>query len=171
MPACIPDPQEPREMVCVPVTQSCPTLCDPLDYSPPGSSVHVILQARLPEWVALSFSREVRSGDDWNRWNSPGGGTVRVKGHLLESYWPPWVPHSPARGGGWASRRDLGGRSQGTSGTCHGGPALCSSPTTWCVGGTQSGFLVRPSLTGWACTDLGFNKKEPSSLRSVSQVI
>ena len=34
--------------------QSCPTLCDPLDCSPPGSSVHGILQARTPEWVAIS---------------------------------------------------------------------------------------------------------------------
>ena len=36
---------------------SCPTLCDPMDYSPPGSSVHGILQARVLEWVAISFSR------------------------------------------------------------------------------------------------------------------
>ena len=39
------------------VTQSCPTLCDPMDYSPPGSSVHGILQARIVEWVAISPSR------------------------------------------------------------------------------------------------------------------
>ena len=39
------------------VTQLCPTLCDPVDYSPPGSSVHGILQARILEWVAISFSR------------------------------------------------------------------------------------------------------------------
>ena len=37
--------------------QSCLTLCDPVDCSPPGSSVHVILQARILEWVAISFSR------------------------------------------------------------------------------------------------------------------
>ena len=36
--------------------QSCPTLCDPIDGSPPGSSVSGILQARIPEWVAISFS-------------------------------------------------------------------------------------------------------------------
>ena len=39
------------------VAQSCPTLCNPMDYSPPGSSVHGILQARILEWVAISFSR------------------------------------------------------------------------------------------------------------------
>ena len=39
------------------VTQSCPTLCDPVDCSPRGSSVHGILQAGVLEWVAISFSR------------------------------------------------------------------------------------------------------------------
>ena len=39
------------------VTQSCPTLCDPMDSSLPGSFVHGILQARILEWVAISFSR------------------------------------------------------------------------------------------------------------------
>ena len=36
--------------------QSCPTLCDPIDGSPPGSATPGILQARIPEWVAISFS-------------------------------------------------------------------------------------------------------------------
>ena len=36
--------------------QSCPTLCDPIDGSPPGSSAHGILQVRILEWVAISFS-------------------------------------------------------------------------------------------------------------------
>ena len=36
--------------------QSCPTLCNPTDGSPPGSPVPGILQARTPEWVAISFS-------------------------------------------------------------------------------------------------------------------
>ena len=36
--------------------QSCPTLCDPIDGSPPGSPIPWILQARTLEWVALSFS-------------------------------------------------------------------------------------------------------------------
>ena len=38
------------------VAQSCPTLCDPMDCNLPGSSVHEILQARILEWVAISFS-------------------------------------------------------------------------------------------------------------------
>ena len=37
--------------------QSCLTLCDPMDYSPPGSSVQGILQARILKWVAIPFSR------------------------------------------------------------------------------------------------------------------
>ena len=36
--------------------QSCPTLCDPIDGSPPGSPIPGILQARILEWVAISFS-------------------------------------------------------------------------------------------------------------------
>ena len=36
--------------------QSCPTLCDPIDDSPPGSPIPGILQARTLEWVAISFS-------------------------------------------------------------------------------------------------------------------
>ena len=36
--------------------QSCPTLCDPIDSSPPGSSIHGIFQARVPERVAIAFS-------------------------------------------------------------------------------------------------------------------
>ena len=41
------------------IGQLCPTLCDPMDCSPPGLSVHGILQARILEWVAISFSREI----------------------------------------------------------------------------------------------------------------
>ena len=39
--------------------QSCLTLCDPMDYSLPGSSIYVIFQARILEWVAIAFSGEV----------------------------------------------------------------------------------------------------------------
>ena len=42
--------------VCVLMAQSCLTLCDPIGCSPPGSSVHGILQARILEWVAMPFS-------------------------------------------------------------------------------------------------------------------
>ena len=48
-----------RSPWCVLVTQSCLTLCDPLDCSPPGSSVHGILQATILEWVAIYFSSRI----------------------------------------------------------------------------------------------------------------
>ena len=59
--------------------QSCPTLCDPIDGSPPGSLVPEILQARTLEWVAISFS---------NAWK------WKVKGKSLSRAWflvTPWT--------------------------------------------------------------------------------
>ena len=73
--------------------QSCPTLCDPIDGSPPGSPVPGILQARILEWVAISssnawkwkWSRSVMSDSSWPRglqptrllrpWDFPGKST------------------------------------------------------------------------------------------------
>jgi len=43
--------------MCAKLLQSCPTLCDPIDHSHPGSSVHGIFQARILEWVAMPSSR------------------------------------------------------------------------------------------------------------------
>ena len=48
---------EQESKVKVLVTQSYPTLCDPMDCSPPGSSVHGTLQERILQWVAIPFSR------------------------------------------------------------------------------------------------------------------
>ena len=45
----------------------CPTLCDPMDYSLPGSSRHGLLQARILEWVAISFSRRSLQPRDWTQ--------------------------------------------------------------------------------------------------------
>ena len=53
----------PRVSVCCLVAKSFPNLCDPMDSSTPGSSVHEISQARILEWVAISFSR----GSSWPR--------------------------------------------------------------------------------------------------------
>ena len=55
------------------VAQSCPTLCDPVDYSLLGSSVHGILQARVLEWVAISFSRGSSQPRDQTRVSRIGG--------------------------------------------------------------------------------------------------
>ena len=48
--------EEERAAAAAALLQSCPTLCDPMDCSPPGSSVPGILQARILEWVAISSS-------------------------------------------------------------------------------------------------------------------
>ena len=64
------------------VAPSCPTLCNPMDCSPPGSSVHGISQARILEWVAMSFSR--------------GSSPPRDQTHLLGR----WIPYH------WVTRED-----------------------------------------------------------------
>ena len=60
------------------VTQSCLTLCDPIDGSPPGSSIPGILQARTLEWVAISFSNA-------RKWKVKGKSLSRVQ--LLATPW------------------------------------------------------------------------------------
>ena len=73
------------------VIQSCLPLCDPMDSSPPGSSVHGILQARILEWVAMPFSR----GSSWCRDRTPAS-------HIAGRYftiWATWLPYSSSHGG------------------------------------------------------------------------
>ena len=48
-----------EDVSCVCCAQSCATLCDPMDSSPPGSSAHVILQARILKWVTIPFPRDL----------------------------------------------------------------------------------------------------------------
>ena len=55
------------------VAQSCPTHHNPMDCSPPGFSVHGIFQARIPEWVAFSYSRGSSWPRDYNRVSCIGG--------------------------------------------------------------------------------------------------
>ena len=52
--------------VCTKLLQLCPTLCNPMDCGPSGSSVHGILQARILEWVAIPFSRRSSQPRDQN---------------------------------------------------------------------------------------------------------
>ena len=98
------------------VAQSCPTLCDPMDCSPPVSSAHVIFQARTLEWVAISFSRELSQPRD-QTWVSCIAGrfltiwvTREATQALLESNsagergraagendaWSQWTQHRPS---------------------------------------------------------------------------
>ena len=88
------------------VAQSSPTLCDPMDYSPSGSSVHGILQARIVEGVAISFSRGSSRPRDqmhvswivrwiiyhWATWEVPCGGS--------------WVQNLQGGPAGWRPREE-----------------------------------------------------------------
>ena len=68
-----------EDLYAAKLLQSCPTLCDPIDGSPPGSPVPRILQARTLEWGAISFA---------NAWK------WRMKGKLLSHVWllaTPWT--------------------------------------------------------------------------------
>ena len=75
-------------LVFVLVAQLWTTLCDPMEYSLPGSSVHGILQARILEWVAISFSKGSSQPRDWT-WVSHFAGTFftsEPSGKFLVSY-------------------------------------------------------------------------------------
>ena len=63
---CHPTVQATGISACVCALQSCLTLCRPMDCSLPDFSVHGILQARIPEWVAISSSRGSTWPRDWN---------------------------------------------------------------------------------------------------------
>ena len=76
------------------VAQSCPTLCDPMDCSLPGSSVHGIFQGRILEWAAISFCRRSSWPRDWTQ-------VSHIAGNALPSESPgkyvktPLYPPSP----------------------------------------------------------------------------
>ena len=99
------------------VTQSCPTLCYPMDCSLPGSSVHGIFQARVLEWVAISFSRESSWPRDWTQVSHIAGRGFTV-----------WATREARRG----SRLFSGPREKGVyrpkSGRRWATTSLCSTP-------------------------------------------
>ena len=66
------------KVVKVLVAQLCPTLCDPMDCSLPGSSVHGILQARILEWVAIPFFRGSSQPRDWTQVSCIAGGFFTI---------------------------------------------------------------------------------------------
>ena len=71
------------------VTQSRLTLFDPMDYSPLGSSVYGILQARILEWVAIPFSRESDRPRDWTQVSRIAGRRFTIwtegfRGHQMD---------------------------------------------------------------------------------------
>ena len=69
------------------VAHLCPTLCDPMDWSPPGSSVYGILQARMLEWVAIFYSRMSSWLRDWTHVSCIAGRflTVWITREMLEA--------------------------------------------------------------------------------------
>ena len=77
--------------VCAQATQLCPTLCDPMDCSPPGFSVHGISQARIFEWVSISCSRDLSDPMDCSPPGFSVHGTSQIR--ILE-----WVAISSSRG-------------------------------------------------------------------------
>ena len=77
------------------VAQSCPTLSDPVDCSPPGSSIHGIFQARVLEWGAIAFSKSrsvmfnsLQPHGLYSPWNSPGQNTGVGSLSLLQRIFP-----------------------------------------------------------------------------------
>ena len=80
---------------CVLVTQSCPTLWDPTDCSPPGFSVHGILQARILEWIVIPFSRGSSQPTDRILVSCIAGRffTVRATGKSSSCLIPPLYPY------------------------------------------------------------------------------
>ena len=90
------------------VTQSWPTLCNHMDFSPPGSFVHEIFQARILEWVAISYSRGSSQPRDqtcncgvscigrqilyhWATWKFPQTWKEVLNRHNQLNHWPPVI--------------------------------------------------------------------------------
>ena len=92
--------------------QLCPTLCDPTDGSPTGSSVPGILQARILEWVAISFSKawkwKVNVKSLSHVWLFATPGTVAYYSSIRGIFWArvlEWVAISFSRGSAWPRDR------------------------------------------------------------------
>ena len=64
------------------VAQSCPTLSNPMDCSPPGSSVHGIFQARVLDWGVIAFSESLHRAFSWKE---PGPSMIDAVPHLIDS--------------------------------------------------------------------------------------
>ena len=85
------------------VAQLCLTLCDPMDCSPSGSSIHGIFQARILEWVVISFSRGSSQPRDWTQVSCIASRffTVWATGNLLCNMRKPLSGYWDWQGGHW----------------------------------------------------------------------
>ena len=80
------------------VAQSCPTLCDPMDCSLPGSSIHGIFQARILQWVAISFSRRSSQPRNWTQVFCIAGRSDQRSPRILD-----WIAYPFSRESSWHS--------------------------------------------------------------------
>ena len=77
------------KLCCCLVAKPCQTLCNPMVCSPPGSSVHGISQARILEWVTISFSRGSSRPRDWT--------CISCIGKQILYHWATWEAHRSAK--------------------------------------------------------------------------
>ena len=76
------------------VAQSCLTLCDPTDCSQPGSSIHGIIQVRIPEWVAIPSSRGSFWPQDWTLASPALAGRFFTTSPARKACLVQWIPLS-----------------------------------------------------------------------------
>ena len=122
------------------VAQSCLTLCDPMDCSLPGSSVHGILQARVLEWVAMPSSRVSSQPRDRTQVSHIAFFTI------------------------WATREVFSGAASGTELTCQCG--RCKETWVWSLGWEdplEEGIAIHSSILAWRVP----RTEEPGGLQSM----
>ena len=133
----------------VSVTQWCPSLCHHMDFSPPGSSVHGILQARILEWVAISFSRGSSQPRDQTQV------THIVKDYLLtEPPGKPWRSLPP-----WRKRQTRGRKREAELGTPFSVSPLRYSLWLSCSQGLLLFLLQHPQINSKWIKDLNVKNK------------
>ena len=151
--------------VCAQSLQLCPTLCNAMDCSPPGSSVHGILQIRILEWVAVPSFRGSSQARDWTHVSSITGGffTTEPPGkppYYYSMYHPAILnesqdtsqcsPEPHLRNTGWALSIDLATEKHMVS--LDSLPSLCVPAPTPLLSGSYSfsqELEEQPSVAGY----------------------
>ena len=146
----------PRETCCCLVAKSCPTLCDPMECSPPGSTLHGISQARTLEQVAISFSRGSSQSRDQARVSCLAGGFFttgppekppeRVRDGLFQVVNTHQPALSPARSSTWRTPRLAPQSEQPTTSYRCCNAASLSVPPVLTLKGRKQGLFVTYSL-------------------------
>ena len=107
-------------LVCADLPQSCLTRCDPMDHSPPGSTVHGILQTRILDWIAVLSSRGSSRPRDQtfiSYVSCIAGGVFTTsttwEAQVVTFYFCPWgqeieMPHPPSKASDWPGARTWG---------------------------------------------------------------